>query len=306
MARRGTKPAPTERDAATATEISVILELAPDLVAPSFVADRMEATDESYRSLVASIAAQGQITPILVRPHPEEPGGYQAACGHRRLRAAAELGRPIRCMVKALSDRDLVIAQGQENSARAALSFIERARFAQALEQRRYGRDVIMQALGTDKGTVSRLLAVCRRLPADVIEAVGPAPAAGRERWAKLARAFAKRAAERPIDPLLGAAAFTDAASDQRFAMLHKHLTCTTPLPHSAQERRYHEFRFGLSVATATVTDRAFTLRLDRAFGRGFGDFLLTRLDALFEDYTVTARRRNNSEAPHIRHSLGR
>jgi ParB family chromosome partitioning protein len=95
-------------------------------------------------------------------------------------------------MVKPLSDRDLVIPQGQENSARAALSFIERARFARALEQRRYGRDVIMQALSTDKGTVSRLLAVCRRLPADAIEPAGLAPAAGRERWPKLASAFAR------------------------------------------------------------------------------------------------------------------
>jgi ParB family transcriptional regulator, chromosome partitioning protein len=59
-----------------ATEISVILELAPDFVAPPFIPDRMEATGESYRALAASIAAQGQITPILVRLHPEEPGGY--------------------------------------------------------------------------------------------------------------------------------------------------------------------------------------------------------------------------------------
>lgn len=301
MAPRRTKPPASEQSAAMAAEPLVILDLDPGLVVPSFIADRMEATDESYRALVASIAAQGQITPILVRPHPEGSGGYQAACGHRRLRAAAELGRPIRCMVKPLSDRDLVIVQGQENSARATLSFIERARFAQALEQRRYGRDVIMQALSTDKATVSRLLLVCRRLPADVIEAVGPAPTAGRERWARLASAFARRAAERPIDPLLDAASFTDAPSDKRFMMLYKHLTCTTPRPHSAHERRHQEFRFGLSVATATVTDRAFVLRLDRALGHGFGEFLLTRLDGLFEDYAATARRRSP-----VRHSLGR
>jgi len=129
----------------------VILDLDPDLVAPSFIADRMEATDAGYRSLVASMAAQGQLSPILVRPHPERPGSYQVACGHRRLRAAAELGRPIRCIVKPLSDRELVIAQGQENSARATLSFIERARFAQALDQRRYKREVIIQALSTER-----------------------------------------------------------------------------------------------------------------------------------------------------------
>jgi ParB family chromosome partitioning protein len=305
MAQQRTKLAAPERQAAVAAAPSVILELDPDLVAPSFIGDRMEARDESYRTLVASMAAQGQLTPILVRPHPERPGGYQVACGHRRLRAAAELGRPIRCMVKPLSDRELVIAQGQENSARATLSFIERARFAQALEQRRYKRDVIMQALSTDKGTVSRLLLVCRRLPTDVIEAVGPAPAAGRERWTKLAGAFARRAAERPIDPLLNAASFAEASSDQRFTMLYRHLRAPRPLQHSAHERRHHEVRFGLSVATATVTDKAFVLRLDRAFGLGFGDFLVSRLEGLFEDYAL-AGRQSHGKRSNIHHSLGR
>jgi ParB family chromosome partitioning protein len=305
MAQHRTKPAPPERQAAVAAAASAILELDPDRVVPSFIADRMEATDESYRALVASIAAQGQLTPILVRPHPEGSGGFQVACGHRRLRAAAALGRPIRCIVKPLSDRELVIVQGQENSARANLSFIERARFAQALEQRLYRRDVIMQALSTDKGTVSRLLLVCRRLPTDVIEAVGPAPAAGRERWTKLAAAFARRAAERPIDPLLDSASFTEASSDQRFTMLYKHLTGTTPRPQTAHERRHHDVRLGLSVATATVTDRAFVLRLDRAFGLDFGDFLVSRLDGLFEEYTLASQRRHGKSL-NTRHSLGR
>jgi ParB family chromosome partitioning protein len=294
-----------EQEAALA-DPSVILDLDVDLVAPSFIADRMEAEDASYRALVASIGAQGQIAPILVRPHPDGSGRYQVACGHRRLAAAAELGRPVRCIVKSLSDRDFVITQGQENTARAALSFIERARFAQALDQRRYGRDVIMQALSIDKATVSRLLVVCRRMPADVIEAVGPAPAAGRDRWSKLANAFARRAAERPVDPLLEAPDFAEAPSDQRFTMLYKHLTSKMTGPHSATERRHHEFRFGLSIAAATVTDRAFILRLDRAHGLGFGKFLLGRLDGLFEDYMATTWRLRNGEFPTIRHSLDR
>jgi ParB family chromosome partitioning protein len=182
-------------------------------------------------------------------------------------------------MVKPLSDRELVIAQDQENSARAALSFIERARFVQALELLRYKRDVI--------------------------EAVALAPAAGRERWTKLASAFARRAAERPIDPLLDAASFAEAPSDQRFTMLYKHLTGKAPLPYAADERRRHEVRFGLSVATATITDRAFIRRLDRALGRGLGDFLVRRLEGLFEDYTL-ATRWSNGKAVNIRHSLGR
>ncbi len=54
MAQRRTKPVAAEQSAAVA-EPSVILD--PGLVAPSFIAARMDATDESYRALVASIAA---------------------------------------------------------------------------------------------------------------------------------------------------------------------------------------------------------------------------------------------------------
>ena len=50
--------------------------------------------------------------------NPQQEGRYQIAYGHRRLRAAIELGRPVRAIVKPLTDEQLVVAQGQENSAR--------------------------------------------------------------------------------------------------------------------------------------------------------------------------------------------
>ena len=84
-------------DAARALEAqltagAVIIELEPRMVDRSFMPDRMEAKDESYEALKASIAASGQDSPILVRPHPEAKGRYQVAFGHRRLRAAASAG----------------------------------------------------------------------------------------------------------------------------------------------------------------------------------------------------------------------
>ncbi len=211
-------------DAARALEArlatgAVVVELDPATIDRSFIPDRMETDDESYRSLRASIAATGQASPILVRPHPSDPGRYQVAFGHRRLRAAADLGRPARCIVKPLSDRELVIAQGQENSARADLSFIERGRFAHALEEAGYDRETIMQALSIDKTTLSRLVAVASRLPTDIVDAVGPAPSAGRDRWMLLATVYAERAVARPVDPLLESPEFLAAVSDARFEM---------------------------------------------------------------------------------------
>ena len=70
-----------------------IVEIAPDLIEASFIADRLETSPESHQSLGDSIREHGQQVPMLVRPHPHREGRYQIAYGRRRLRAVAELGR---------------------------------------------------------------------------------------------------------------------------------------------------------------------------------------------------------------------
>jgi len=104
-----------------------VVELDAALIEPSFVQDRMPGDIDG---LLASIREQGQQVPILVRPHPEQPGKYQVGFGHRRLRAVFELGLPVKAVVRDLTDEQLVIAQGQENNEREDLTFIEKARFA--------------------------------------------------------------------------------------------------------------------------------------------------------------------------------
>jgi ParB family chromosome partitioning protein len=294
-------------DAARALEARItagemVVELDPALIDSSFIADRMETDDENYRALRDSIAAKGQDSPILVRPHPDAPGRYQVAFGHRRLRAAADLGRSVRCIVKPLSDRDLVIAQGQENSARADLSFIERGRFAQTLEWAGYDRQVIMQALTIDKTTLSRLIGVVNRLPTDIVEAIGPAHAAGRDRWVELATVYVQRAVERPVDPLLESAVFKEAPSDTRFEMLFEHLSrpeVTPPEPEPeappkpvrpprvVRKPRDVMSKTGLNLGKVTVNENVFVLTIERAVAKDFGEFLLSRVGSLYEEYVA-------------------
>ena len=57
----------------------------------------------------------------------------------------------MKAIVRALSDDELIIAQGVENSAREDLSFIERAVFALRLETAGRNRVVIQQALAIDR-----------------------------------------------------------------------------------------------------------------------------------------------------------
>jgi ParB family chromosome partitioning protein len=165
-----------------------IIELNPGDVDPSPVADRMQIDqDPAYDQLKAAIADRGQQVPILVRPHPASPGRYQIAYGRRRLRAAGELGRAVKAIVRPLSDTDLVIAQAQENGPRADLSFIERALFATNLLAHGFDKDTIVAALNVDKPELSRLLTVAGTVTATLIEAIGPAPKIGRPRWLVLA-----------------------------------------------------------------------------------------------------------------------
>ena len=135
---------------------AVIVELEPQQIERSFISDRMVEDSEAFRDLVEAIRQRGQDSPILVRPHPGKPGKYQIAFGHRRARAAEALGIPVKAVVKELTDVEHVIAQGQENSARADLSFIERALFAGRLEIAGYSRDVIMSALRSEERRVGK------------------------------------------------------------------------------------------------------------------------------------------------------
>jgi ParB family chromosome partitioning protein len=165
----------------------LVVEIATDLIDPSFITDRI-GDGSGMDEFVASIRDHGQRTPILLRPHPELEGRYQIAFGHRRYRALKILGRPVKAMVKPLTDNELVVAQGQENQSRLDLSYIERAIFAARLEAKKFQRDVICSALNVDKTEVSRMISVATALPDELIEAIGPAQKTGRRKWMDLAK----------------------------------------------------------------------------------------------------------------------
>ncbi|TIU09476.1 MAG: plasmid partitioning protein RepB, partial [Mesorhizobium sp.] len=163
-----------------------VVELDPNVIDGSFVSDRMGDDKEQYQELLEAIRERGQDTPILVRPHPGIDGRYMIVFGHRRVRVAGELGRKVRAVVKEIDDKTHVIAQGQENSARANLSFIEKAMFAKRLEDLGYDRDVISSALASNAAAVSKMVSVVTRIPASVIGKIGSAASVGRERWVEL------------------------------------------------------------------------------------------------------------------------
>jgi ParB family chromosome partitioning protein len=263
-----------------------VVELEPSLIESSFVADRLESSDEDHAALVASIRERGQQVPILVRPHPDHPGRYQVAYGHRRLRAAADLKQPVRAVVKALSDEDLVVAQGQENSARTDLSFIERALFAIALEDRGFDRSVIMAALSIEKTQLSKLIGIGREVPGSIIAAVGPAPKAGRPRWAALVSALARANAPAIIERTLKSTEFRVLDSDSRFS--HLLAALTAPLrPDRATVSTVWKNPSGRAVVQIERTARRTQLTVHEAAEPEFASFLIENLPDLFERFSA-------------------
>jgi ParB family transcriptional regulator, chromosome partitioning protein len=274
------------------TSGEVVVELDPNSVDPSFLTDRLSQDDDDFRALVAAIESRGQDSPILVRPHPNTSGRFQVAFGRRRLKAAKELSRPVRAVVKTLSDRELVLAQGQENSARANLSFIERALFARRLEESGYDRETIMAALSVDKTVVSRMISVASQIPMPIIEAIGAAPGTGRDRWLEFASALKIETETSRLVESFGSEASRALTSDQRFDLaltLLSDPTTPSPLP-PRRGRRISNGQFwsspnGVRVARISSTERAFVLSIDKRSAPGFGDFLLAQMDRLYETF---------------------
>ncbi|MBT9371334.1 plasmid partitioning protein RepB [Rhizobium sp. CSW-27] len=269
-------------------EGEVVVEIAPDLVEDSFVQDRLARDNQDVRDLVEAIRLRGQDTPILVRPHPARDGIYQVVFGHRRLRAARELGRKVRAVVKVIDDRTHVIAQGQENSARANLTFIERALFASRLEKLGYDREVICAALAADASAISKMLAVTERIPADVIQMIGDAPSIGRERWVELSLLVGRAANGIRLQKILADDAFAEMGSDERFLAIYNGLNRSARAvrkssPEAAKAK--WEPEDGGVVIEMKNDGRGFSLSMKARNATRFGDFLSRNLDALYERF---------------------
>jgi ParB family chromosome partitioning protein len=258
-----------------------IVDLDPAMIDPSPIADRFDSSPEALEALVVQIREHGQQVPILVRPLPDRPGRYQIAYGRRRLRACAELGRTVRAMVRPLNDRELVVAQGQENSARTDLSFIERAVFAARLEEAGHGRETIMAALAVDKTGLSRLISSART-PRDLIEAIGPAPKAGRDRWIELATRLENAGALERARTAATAPAFGRKSSDDRFGLIFSATAVAAPKPERPATVKAVD---GKPIARLKEDERGVTLAFAGKGAAGFGRYVAQALPDLYEAF---------------------
>jgi len=259
-----------------------IVEIEPSLIDASFIRDRLDGFDEEHAELVESIRDHGQQVPVLLRPNPKDSARFQVVYGHRRVRACRTLEKPVRAVVRALTDAQLVVAQGQENSARKALSYIERAFFAVRLNESGFERDVIMAALNLSKSHLSTLMSVGRRIPASVIEAIGPAPKAGEPRWVALADRLDAVDAK-TVDGVITSASFNSADSDSRFIAMFEALH--RKVERTKRQKEVWAAEGGPPLATFQQAKRQASLVVDEKAAPEFGRFLFAQLPELYREF---------------------
>lgn len=250
-----------------------------------------EATEE-IESLAASIRAEGQKMPVLVRPHSKVEGRYQLAYGHRRLAAirllAAESKTPsevtIRAYVRPLDDRELLVEQSLENGVRENLTWIEQALWAAQLREAGFSSVAIEPVLGLSKTPISLMLKVANAVPHDIIFAIGRAKGVGRPKWMALAETCLKggdEAATR-IRSILDNQAFQSADAARRIELAVKAARGEEdrPAEKSVRELVSHGRNLGRIATGASGT----TISIARQEA-GFAEWLSARMDALAEEY---------------------
>ncbi|MFN7103036.1 MAG: plasmid partitioning protein RepB [Pseudorhizobium sp.] len=269
-----------------------IVELEPELIDSSIVVDRLAIVPADLSVLAEQIRDNGQQVPILVRPHPQETGRYQVAYGHRRLAAVRLLDRKVRAVVRDLSDEQLVVSQGQENNARTDLSFIERSYFAFRLEQRGFGREIIMSAIGVDKAALSRMISLVESLPAPLIEFIGAAPSYGRTRWAELAELLQDPGKKAKALDTVATSSFADLASDDRFQAVYDLIRHMKSKPRS----QIWQTADGAKAVRITETEDKLNLAFNKMVAVNFGAFVEARLEALYQEYSQATHPRTSSK----------
>lgn len=250
-----------------------VQEIDPRMIDTGGLRDRLD-EDSGLEELIASIREYGQQVPVLLRPNPNDPERYQVVYGRRRVAALRQMQQPVKALIRILDDRELIVAQGQENSARRDLSFIERVNFARQMRDMGYERKVICDALHVDKTLISRMISVADRIPEALIVAIGAAPGIGRDRWMKLADILRPDHQEQAISAAIGD------NSDARFEAV---MTALTPVrtPSTPPQVSPITGAGGTPLGQVKRSRGKAVLTLETRHSAGFEDWLIEHLEEL-------------------------
>jgi ParB family chromosome partitioning protein len=279
-------------------EGEVIVDLDPRLIDVSFVADRLSDDGQDYQELKQAIKVSSQTTPILVRPSPSDSQRFMVVFGHRRLKVAKELGIPVKAVVKRLDDITSAIAQGQENSARSNLSFIERAYFAQNLLASGMTKDVIRSSLAIDEAMLSKMLAVVEAVPATVLQVLGASKKIGRDKWLSLRQLILAPALLKVATERAETAEFVELTEDKRFDDLHDFLkrykvkSAAKKPKASASGKDWTSSDTSLNFVMNAKSKKV-AIELSNVEAKPFSEWLSAHMDRLYDEYRGSKQENN-------------
>jgi ParB/RepB/Spo0J family partition protein len=119
------------------TDRALVRDIPLGLLVPSPTQPRKHFDPEQLQELATDLLTHGVLSPLCVRPAPgiAGQGGYEIVFGERRYRAAqiAQL-RTVPCLVRALTDLEVLEAQIAENIQRADMTPLEEADAYQQLQ----------------------------------------------------------------------------------------------------------------------------------------------------------------------------
>ncbi len=161
-----------------ASEFSHSFEVDVALVSPDPDQPRRHVDPEALAALAATLACEGQLQPILLRPDPMTRGRWIIVAGERRWRAAKLNGWTKLLAIVHRGDPE--IASLLENLQRVDLSPLEEARgINRLLSEKGWTQEQAAAALGKGTSDISGTLRIMR-LPASVLDdllAADPPPA---------------------------------------------------------------------------------------------------------------------------------
>ena len=141
-------------------------ELDIELIRPNPEQPRIRFTESALAELTQSIAANGIVQPILVRP---KGGHYEIVAGERRWRAAQLAGlRKIPAVIREVSDDKLLELALIENIQRQELNPIEEASaYRKLIDTMGYTQEALATSIGKDRTLVATSLRLLK-LPSDI------------------------------------------------------------------------------------------------------------------------------------------
>ena len=145
-------------------------EVSTDAIVPDPAQARRNFDEKSLAALAATLEAEGQLQPILVRRDPQQRHRWIIVAGERRWRAAKLLKWPKLLAMPHSGDAE--IAGLIENLQRIDLSPVEEARgITRLLTEKGWTQDQAAQALGKQKSEVSGTLRILS-IPENVLREV--------------------------------------------------------------------------------------------------------------------------------------